>query len=214
MIPESLWRKRAEEAEAALATLRALMPEVRNFVQMVFEWEEPVPSGLHGSVWKKKYGCHANELAANLIGKAATTLLAKLPAEDKSEYATTAAKCHSHEHPAGCGCHDGPPEVKPATAEPKRVREWRFDHKDFWAEYRFDGTQVWYQESINPIWKKVFTTIEQIEQTKCYRETTVAGNVPERQQFVVEVCDSYELGAFHVKTSIGPKWLRFVARKP
>jgi hypothetical protein len=48
-------------------------------------------------------------------------------------------------------------------------------------------------------------------------DTPVATAEPqhvERQQFVVEVCDSYELGAFHVKTSIGPKWLRFVAGKP
>jgi hypothetical protein len=115
MIPESLWRKRAEEAEAALATYRALMPEVRRVVRMQKDWMD---NDVTLQRFLEDYECKSAADAEDKTLAAAAALLAKLPAEDKPEYLTTAAKCHSHEHPAGCGCHDGPPEDKPATAEP------------------------------------------------------------------------------------------------
>jgi hypothetical protein len=101
---------------------------------------------------------------------AAAALLAKLPAEDKSTAVHEAVPC----------------ECKPATAEPKLVREWRYDNGDLslWSVYRWDGKQMWYKCEDNPVWSKTTTMIAALEE-KPYRETTpqpapapVAGNVP------------------------------------
>jgi hypothetical protein len=126
-----------------------------------------------------------------------------------------------------------PPEQaqdKPATAEPKRVREWRYEENGYWAEYRSGGRdgRVQRRSQDCPKWYDDIQTIADMEEhvrtNPRYRETTpqpapapVAGNVPpveepakKRILFEIEACGSYEKGAFHVKTSVGDVWLRFV----
>jgi hypothetical protein len=96
------------------------------------------------------------------FGHSAIALLAKLPAEDK-----------------------------PATAEPKRVREWRYEENGYWAEYRSGGRdgRVQRRSQDCPQWYDDIQTIADMEEhvrtNPRYRETTpqpapapVAGNVP------------------------------------
>jgi hypothetical protein len=208
-----------DAARAELATLRALMPEVRRVVQMTADWVVPQHlGGLNASDWFAKHG----EWQA--FGHSALALLAKLPAEqeNRSWYHTTIAEREELRARLAAaigllqrakpeiylGSHGNteivreitafldtraklPAEDKPATAEPKRVREWRYEENGYWAEYRSGGRdgRVQRRSQDCPEWYDDIQTIADMEEhvrtNPRYRETTpqpapapVAGNVP------------------------------------
>jgi hypothetical protein len=159
-----------DAARAEAATYRSLMPEVRKFLNGI------------ATDYRHLY-CQ--------LSKDAIDLLAKLPPAETPKPSHCGAGAPSCPK-CGKGYDEAVPcECRAATAEPKLVREWRFDNTAFWSEYRWDGKAMWRHHQNDPVWKieTDYNSVAKLEQLcsddSSYRETTpqpapapVAGNVP------------------------------------
>jgi hypothetical protein len=151
-----------DAARAELATYRALMPEVRQLALMAKDCvDDRVSQSEFVATWDNYFTLTSLDV-----------LLAKLPPEQPVEQPATAEPkpvihCN-HSGSTVCG------ECRDATAEPKRVREWRNETEGglYWAEYRWDGDSMWFRSDRGHGWLATDRTISQVASLRSYRETT------------------------------------------